>query len=459
MPDALIQSYRTARKVLSGLDDAGHKAFPGMFDSDVISLSHGDGTRRPHCAIISAGVLALLDSRYSPDDYHVMTHNEELEAWIIDDFKADGISDDIASNILISHGSTSIFDAIFTYNIGKNRRYLVPSSFYHNLIRWAEIYDEQLVCQYTKSENDYKLTPDELYNSIKESRIDTLFLFNPTQTGAVYTDQELEALSKLCIEFNLTVYVDSVFAGTEFDEGKRTPPMARHFDDHPNNIVTIKSASKFLNLANLRVGWACGGADIIRDLRDICTAKNPSMSNIALEMVRYGVLNCNKYVKENNKEGQNRVKIICDAVEHINRELGDRVIEVSHKPSAGHGILLDLDYLIKKTAGRIKSGCDLVAYLLQKKKLAMSPADSLGFAGCKVRIAFSSVGLRSTYLDKEFERKVTLDSIAGSRVPPSALTLSHRDSADYFAAGQDILRNSLTHQFRDALAELLVSRR
>lgn len=451
MHNNLLDSYVSARRVLSGNNDAGLKVFPGMFDSDVVSLSHGDGTRRADVGTISAGILALLDSRYSPDDYHVMTHNEELEKWISDDFRSDGIPGNIAENILITQGSTSLFDAIFTYYIGKNRRYLVPSSFYHNLVKWSSLYQEKLICKYTSAANDYKLSAEELRESVTEDDIDTLFLFNPTQTGAIYTDEELKALSEVCIEKGLTVYVDSVFAGTEFEPDVRTPQMARYFEASPDSIVTIKSASKFLNLANMRVGWACGGQEIISALKDICSAKNPSMSNVALEMVRYGVLHCHDYIRANNNECSRRADIISESVTSINNALGEEVVRIGHKPGAGHGFLLDFDHLSTMSGSKVKTGCDLVAYLLKESRVAFSPADSLGFRGCKVRIAYSSVGLKSTYLDGELERKIALESIRTGCVP----VRTHHDHTVHFAKGREILQKSLNVDLLNALYTLL----
>lgn len=203
------------------------------------------------------------------------------------------------------------------------------------------------------------------------------------------------------------------------------------------------------------MGWACGGENIIAALRDICSAKNPSFSNVALEMVKYGVLHCHEYIRENNLESAQRARIIDASVYDINNSLGEQVINTTHKPAAGHGFLLDFDYLIKATHGRIKSGCDLVAYLLKEQKLSLSPADSLGFTGCKVRVAFSSVGLKSTYLDSEYERNVAMDSITIGRVPVTALKIPRRQHTDYFDAGRGILDHSLRNSLHTALANLL----
>ncbi|WP_206747834.1 hypothetical protein, partial [Vibrio lentus] len=89
MHSTLISHYDSARRVLSGNDLKGNKSFSSMFDQDVISLSHGDGTRRPHPSILCAGVLSLLNHNHSPDDYHVMTENKMLVDWVVNDFLDD----------------------------------------------------------------------------------------------------------------------------------------------------------------------------------------------------------------------------------------------------------------------------------------------------------------------------------------------------------------------------------
>lgn len=193
MSNFLFHAYKNARNILFGNNETGMKVFPGMFDSDVVSL-----LRRRHKTTsvrhYFCGLLALLDDGYSPDDYHVITHNAELETWIIDNFRADGIHENLAKNIVLSRGSSGFFDAISTlliYILYRKRTSLFSTfPFYHNLIKWSKLYHENITCQYTKIENDYKLTAEELSKSVSEKEIDTLFLFNPTQTSTIYTDAD-----------------------------------------------------------------------------------------------------------------------------------------------------------------------------------------------------------------------------------------------------------------------------
>lgn len=114
MSNFLFHAYKNARNILSGNNETGMKVFPGMFDSDVVSL-----LRRRHKTTLVrhyfCGLLALLDDGYSPDDYHVITHNAELKTWIIDNFRADGIHENLAKNIVLSRGSSGFFDAYLPY--------------------------------------------------------------------------------------------------------------------------------------------------------------------------------------------------------------------------------------------------------------------------------------------------------------------------------------------------------
>src|SRR5215467_13998779 len=54
-----------ARLVLSGRDADGNRVHPSMFDDGVISFAHGEGLRRPHPSVVSAGIKALIDTKKS----------------------------------------------------------------------------------------------------------------------------------------------------------------------------------------------------------------------------------------------------------------------------------------------------------------------------------------------------------------------------------------------------------
>ncbi|MGX9522764.1 pyridoxal phosphate-dependent aminotransferase [Vibrio mediterranei] len=453
MGSSLLSQYDNAKRVLSGNDVSGSKSFSSMFDRDVISLSHGDGTRRPHPSILCAGVMSLLDHNHSPDDYHVMTENTQLVDWVVNDFLSDQIPPELARNILFANGSTSIFDSIFTLLSQLDKKALVPSSFYHNLVKWSDLYSVPLVCDYTVSSNDYKITSIQLEKQIKNNDVDVLFLFNPTQTGAIYTEKELRHIAETCIKHNLMVFVDSVFAGTEFNSDKRTPQLGQFYADCPNNIITIKSASKVLNLANQRVGWACGGRELIKKLKDISSSKNPSMNNVSLEMVRHGLEHCRSYIEENNAECAYRASMIEGLVLDINSALGDELVFVGHKPIAGHGILLDFDHLASKKGD--VNGVQFCEHLLRDQKLSLSPADSLGFSGCKARVAFSSVGLKQTYIHQDTELMYIISALTKGTSEGLDSLFNLPSSEEYFFHGRELLREALTKNLTNGIKSFM----
>lgn len=455
MSDNLIQVFEQCKNVLFGVDGMGNKIHPSMFDPSIVSLAHGDGTRRVHHGVLASGVLSLLDPQKSPDNYHVIRKSEELEHLIQKDFESDGIGDYCSKNIVLASGSTNLFDSIFTYSIGRNRKFLVPTSYYHNLNVWAKLYHANLECFYTQKNNNYKLTADELNDGIKKNDINSLILFNPSQTGAVYSDEELEQMAQVCIKENILVIVDSVFSGTELNSSFRTPQLAKYFHDRPDHVITIKSASKSHNLPNVRVGWACGGEKLISEINKITTAKNPSLPNVSLDMVTYALKNCDEYVRQNNVESGFRVELISQLCTQMNEKFGEHVIDVTHKPVSGHGYLLDFDYLISNNSFGIKRGYDLCRHLMKNDGIALSPADSLGFKGCKARIAFASVGLEKSYINESLEYRTVLKSLVDKKVPSNNVLISENTKHDCFHEGREILSSAISDNLYFGLNKIL----
>src|SRR6185436_12847429 len=139
-PEA-IHCLNRARLVLSGLDEDGVRAHPGMFDPDVISFAHGEGVRRPHPLVINAGVRALLDTEESSlDNYLFLRPFPQFEDRIARDFMAQGIDEHIARNIVIDSGTTRLFCAWLNAVSKKGDIFLAAPTFYHSLAKWCQLF-------------------------------------------------------------------------------------------------------------------------------------------------------------------------------------------------------------------------------------------------------------------------------------------------------------------------------
>lgn len=411
MAESLLDRLVATRGVLAGVDGNGTKVHASMFDSDVISLAHGDGTCRPHPSVIAAGIAALLETRRgSLDDYLFLQRHEEFDAEVSADFERNGVPPELARNVCVDSGTTRLFAAFLYANTDPGDVFLVPRSFYHPLPSWCELFRVELSLVPTGAGTSYKLSPDDLHIWFRKNRHDPrrvrgLFLFNPTQTGAVYTNDELKALGAAVHEHGLVVLEDCIFAGTEFPRSPKVTHLVTAAPDLSDRIVSLKGASKAFNLANIRLGWGCGPREIIHKMNEYTTTTIATVPYLAKAMVLAALRVTPHYFELNSAESAGRAALITELVDECNSTLAPyasgAVLAISHLPEAGHAILVGAPGLVGRRLpgadGVVQTSLGISRFLLSKGKVAVSPGYALGFDGPELRIVFGSVGQKHTY--------------------------------------------------------------
>ena len=401
----LVDRLQIGRDALGGVDADGARTHPSMFDPEVISLAHGDGTRRPHNSVVAAGVAALLETQTaSLDDYMFLQRHEEFEEAVTADFVRHGIPPEIAANVCVDSGTTRLFAAFLHAYSEPGDMFLVPRSYYHPLPAWCELGKVGLELVATSGTDDYKLTASALdtwYSQHRGARPRGLFLFNPTQTGALYRHDELVALAEVIRRRDLVVLEDSVFAGTEFPGRPPVRQLSASAPDLAERVVTLKGASKAFNLANIRIGWACGPASLIHRMSAYTVATLATVPFLAKAMALAALRAPADYLAVNAAECAERAALITALVDECNSTIGGRpLFTVAHQPQAGHGILVTAPGLVGRrlpSGAMIANSIDVTRFLLSAAKVAASPGYSIGFDGTELRLAFGSVGVKHTY--------------------------------------------------------------
>lgn len=480
MAPRLIDRLRSARQVLAGLDENGVRVHPGMFDPQVISLAHGDGVRRPPDAAVAAGIAALLDTENaSLDDYLFLQRHEELEAAITEDFAGAGIPADTAANVSVDSGTTRLFAGFLRVATEPGDLLGVPRSYYHPLPSWCELHRVDLDLIPTDREADYKLTAGLLEDwcGLHRSRPPrAIFLFNPTQTGALYTADELISIAEVVQRSGMLVLEDSVFAGTEFPGQQRVCHLAAAAPSIADRVVTLKGASKAYNLANIRIGWACGPGDLMKGIYDHTVTTSVTIPSLTKAMALAAFRAPVGYLEENARECSERAALITDLVEECNDVIGQvadqPVLTVSHKPQAGHAILIAAPGLMGRRlpdGSTVRASTDVTRFLLSTANVATSPGYSLGFDGTELRLAFGSVGLKQTYPSsaaRELGSAMAQLAVFCDKAAPEMADrvrevsdLLHKNATqtapEPFQAGRELIRTAFRERIAMALRDLL----
>jgi aspartate aminotransferase len=411
------------RAALGGLDSSGEKTAPSMFDPDVISFAHGEGVRRPHPAVVAAGVDALLDSDAGAlEDYQFLRRWAPLEDRITEYFADGGIQRLTSDHLCVDSGTSRLFCSFLRTVTEPGDTILVARTYYHLLISWCELFGLRLECVPTAAEDDFKLTATALEDWYSRPpagvRPRAVVLFNPTQTGAVYTGPELESLAEVLRARGLAALEDTVFRFTEFPGVARAPFLAAF--DRSAEIATVGGGSKAYGLANVRIGWACGPPELMREMRAHAYAVGVTVPHVAQAMAAAALAAPAEYVLRNSRECSIRAGMIASFLGAC--APGVRIV---HTPLAGHSVLLDLNGyrgMVTPAGIRLRDSVDLLRHLLTVGKVAVSPGLSAGFDDLTVRLCFGCVGARHTYRASRVSELASVGGSVRADVEPEQLT-------------------------------------
>ena len=159
------------------------------------------------------------------------------------------------SEVLITVGGSEAIDVAIRSLVNPGDEVIVPMpSFvcYEPIVRMA---GATPVIINTKSENGFKLTPDELSSAITE-RTKLLVLPYPNNpTGAILERAELEALADVLRDKSIAVLSDEIYAELTF--GKRHVSIA-NVEGMVERTVIASGFSKAYAMTGWRLGYLCG---------------------------------------------------------------------------------------------------------------------------------------------------------------------------------------------------------
>ncbi len=402
--DKLLENLNETRRILNG-----NYGF-SMFDKGVLSLCSGEGNRRPHPSSIARGLSAILDIKKSAlDNYKFMQKNEEFENSIIQrhDYKSKN-----NYSLLISEGVTRIFESFIFSSSEENDIILLASCCYHPLPNICNNLKRNIILVEGRFENNYLIdyydlekALIEIKNKFNNIKVRSLIIFNPSYFGTEFSEDMLHQIISFCEENNIILLEDSIFFETNFNLNKNSLRAIDLAEDRVD-IINASGVSKAQNLSNVRIGWAYGSSKIIDKMKDFLTSTNPTIFWTSIE-IALGALTANiNYLNQCNTENKERMLLISNIINELNKKFGFEALSIVGKPIAGHSILIKVNDVFNKS-GVKNEMFNFSKMLLNKYKTAVSPGDSHGVPNTNTfRICYSSVGSEYTYNESiEYEKK------------------------------------------------------
>lgn len=328
---------------------------------DVISLGVGEPDFRTPWQIRNAGIRSLEKgkTRYT-SNRGLEEFREELSRYVNRKYN---VSYCPKSEILITVGGSEAIDAAIRAIVNPGDEIIIPQPSYVCYEPMTRLAGGVPVIINTKAENDFKITPGELIESITPKTKALILPYPCNPTGAIMEKTDLEAIASILREKNILVISDEIYAELTF--GKNHVSIAS-IDGMKERTILINGFSKAFSMTGWRLGYACGPAEIMKQLTKIhqfAIMCAPTTSQYAaIEALR----SCDEDVEQMKEEYDSRRKIIVKGFNDIGLTCREPKGAFYAFPS------------IKSTGMTSGEFCERLLY---SKKVALVPGDAFGDSG------------------------------------------------------------------------------
>ena len=346
---------------------------------DIIDLSLGEPDFDTPQHIKDAAKKAIDDnwSHYPP-----VAGYPDLREAICQKFKRDNNLDYKPENIVVSTGAKqSLANAILAL-VDVGDEVIIPAPFWVSYSELVKIAGGIPVIVRTTTENKYKITPQQLEESITERSKVVLFSSPCNPSGAVYSKEELKKLAAI-LENHPGIYIisDEIYEYINFIGHHES---IAQFENVKDRVIIINGLSKGFAMTGYRLGYIAANPAVARACEKI-QGQFTSGANAITQRAAITALTTDlRPSMEMTKEFTRRRKRILELLKDIPGTHGAEpdgafyifpVVKEFFGRSDGENVINDAD--------------DLCMYLLNKANVSTVTGRAFGEPNC-IRISFAN---------------------------------------------------------------------
>lgn len=296
----------------------------------------------------------------------------QLKDAIVEKLKADNNVDYKPSQIIVSTGAKhSLFNIIMTI-VDRGDQVIIPGPYwvsYYDMVRAAEGVPVVIP---TGAESNFKITPQQLEESITPRTV-AVFINSPSNpTGSVYTEEELKALGEVIVKHNIWCISDEIYEKLVYGDTKHVS-IASLSDELKQRTIIVNGFSKAFSMTGWRLGYTAGPQDII-------TAMNKLQSHSTSNATTFSQWGAVEALKNTASDVESMRKAFEERRDFLVSELNKIPGVKCNVPDGAFYAFPDFSaYHGKSFNGKVLEGSfDLAEYLLVEGKVSIVPGIAFG---------------------------------------------------------------------------------
>lgn len=233
---------------------------------DAISLGVGEPDFDTPWHIRDEGIYSLEKGRtFYTSNSGLKELRQEICAYMKRKYN---VTYDAMSQVLITVGGSEAIDMGLRamINPGVGEEVLIPQPSYVSYEPCAILAGAKPVIINLKAENEFRLTAEELEAAITDKTKILVLPYPNNPTGAIMEKSDLEAIAEVIIKHDIFVMSDEIYAELSYKEKHVSIASLPGMQER---TLVINGFSKAYAMTGWRLGYACGPADIIKQMTKI----------------------------------------------------------------------------------------------------------------------------------------------------------------------------------------------
>ncbi len=336
---------------------------------DVVGFGAGEPDFNTPDHIKAAAVQAIDDNvtRYTPASGTVA-----LKQAVCQRMKEDCGLDYKPSQVVVTSGAKHCVYIALRALVDPGDEVILPAPFWVSYLELIKMVGGVPVVVTAQESAGFKMTAEQLAAAITP-RTKALILNNPSNpTGMVYSQEELAAIARVCVERDIYVISDEIYYGLLYD-GVKSVSFASLGEDVKERTILINGVSKSYAMTGWRIGYLLSNEKIAKVMGNFLshsTGSPSSVSQAASVAALNGPQDCVEEMRRAFEERRNYIVSRVNAIDGVS----------CIKPQGAFYIMMNMEKQLGRTlhGELIKTGDDFSAALLKHGLVATVPCSGFG---------------------------------------------------------------------------------
>ena len=282
---------------------------------DIIGLGAGEPDFDTPENIKKAAIQAINDgdTKYTPVD-----GTPELKKAIKAKFKRENNLDYELDEISVGTGGKQIIFNAFAVSLNESDEVIIPAPYWVTYPDVVNYFNGKPIFVKCGEESGFKITPQQLENTINQST--KWFILNSPSnpTGSCYTKNELLELANVLKKYpHVNIMTDDLYEHLIYDDNE-FHTFASIAPELKERILTLNGVSKAYAMTGWRIGYAGGNASLIKAMGKLQSQSTSNPTSISQAAAVEALNGDNSFIAERAKVFKGRRDFLINELTSMN---------------------------------------------------------------------------------------------------------------------------------------------